>query len=117
VKTFLFSLTAFFLKLSLLNDYLRFRVYSVGLTEAVEFRNYPLLAILSYTSVDICSIKSLQDKSVKTVCCFEHFLYILIIYVGRASFLSRNVSLIIQIGRGLFLFSGAMFQSFIHIDQ
>ena len=47
---------------------------------------------------------------------FERDVYILIICMDRGSCLSQNVSLIIQIWRGLFVLNGDMYQAFLHIN-
>ena len=52
-----------------------------------------------------------------TFCCFERVVYIVIICMDRGSCLSRNVSLILQIWRGLLQFNGGMCQVFENIDQ
>jgi hypothetical protein len=54
---------------------------------------------------------------VTTVCFFERVVSILKICVDRGSCLSRNVSLIIQVWRGLLLLNGGMYQAFVHIDK
>jgi len=69
------------------------------------------------SSKNVCSNTNHQDTSVTTVCCFERVVPILIICMDRGSCLSRNVSLIIQIWRGLLLLNGGMYQAFVHVDQ
>jgi len=54
---------------------------------------------------------------VTTACYFERVVSILKICMDRGLCLSRNVSLIIQIWRGLLVLNGGMYQAFVHIDQ
>jgi len=51
------------------------------------------------------------------VCYFECVVDTLKIFMDRGSRLSRNVSLLIQIWRGLLVLNGGMCQAFLHIDQ
>ena len=51
------------------------------------------------------------------VCCFECVADKLIFSMDRGSCLSRNVSLIIQICKRIFLLNGGFYQAFLHIDQ
>ena len=60
---------------SLLHYNVIFRVLSVGLREAVELRDYSLVAL----SVSVCTNTRHQNTSVKTVCCFEWIFCFLII--------------------------------------
>jgi len=54
---------------------------------------------------------------VTIICCFELVVSILIICMGSGSRLSRNVSLIIPIWRGLLVLNGGMYQAFVHVDE
>jgi len=64
------------------------------------------------SSINVFSNTNRQDTSVKIVCCFERVVSLLIICTGCGSCLSRNVSLIIQIWRGLLVLNGGMYQTF-----
>ena len=94
---------------------LRFTLLSVVLREAAEFRHYPLIALsvfykcmFWYNSPGHKCDNSLLFWS----CCFHSDnLY------GPWFVLSRNVSLVIQIWRGLLILNGGMYQAFVHFDQ
>jgi len=51
------------------------------------------------------------------ICCFERVVSILKIFIDSVSFLSQNVSLIVQIRRGFLLLNGGMYHELVHIDQ
>ena len=62
------------------------------------------------SSIDVCSNTSHQNTSVTAVCWLQHVVSFLIIFMDRGSCFSRNVSLIIQIWKGLFYSTAACYR-------
>jgi len=58
-----------------------------------------------------------QDTGLTIICYFERVVDILIICMDRGLALSLNVSLVIQIWRGLPQLNIVMYRSFLHIEQ
>jgi hypothetical protein len=121
VKIFKYRFSDVSLARSLLNYNLVFRVLSVGLKSC----HYALLAIFIYICIYmyvmyiymcICFNISHQGTSMTKVFCFR-LLVSKQIFMDRGSYLSWDMSWIIQTWRGLSVLKGSMNQAFVYIDQ